>query len=72
MLHYPSTGQSNPNQAQACLTISYHDLFGNKLVSIFDYTPYHQCVRLFVSVPSSSKIALDLKELNDQKKQKTP
>jgi len=69
-IHYPSAG-SNPNQAIACLTISYHDLFGNKLASIFDYTIYHQWVRVFVSTPSSPKIALDLKELNDQKKQKT-
>lgn len=71
-LHYSHAGP-NPNRAQACLTISYHDLFGNKLVSIFDYTPYHEWVRVFVSMPSSpKKIALDLKELNDQKKQKAP
>jgi hypothetical protein len=67
-LHYPSTGQSSPNQALACLTMTYQDLFGNKLISIFDYTPYHEWVRVFVSMPSSPKIALDLKELNDQKK----
>src|SRR6266567_3552509 len=70
-LHYSPAGP-NPNQAQACLTISYQDLFGNKLVSIFDYTSYHQWVRVFVSVPSSPKITLDLKELNDRKKQKVP
>src|SRR6266566_9299767 len=70
-LHYPPAGP-NPNQAQACLTISYQDLFGNKLVSIFDYTSYHEWVRVFVSVPSSPKITLDLKELNDRKKQKVP
>ncbi len=69
-LHYP-TAAPNPTQAQARLTVSYQDLFDNKLVSIFDYTPYHQWVRVFVSTPSSPKIALDLKELNDQKKQKT-
>ncbi len=68
-LHYHSAGP-NPNQAQACLTISYQDLFDNKLVSIFDYTSYHQWVRVFISTPSSPRIALDLKELNDQKKQK--
>ncbi len=67
-LHYPSAAP-NPNQAQARLTISYQDLFDNKLVSIFDYTPYHQWIRVFVSVPSSPKITLDLKELNAQKKQ---
>ncbi len=67
-LHYPPAGP-NPNQAQACLTISYQDLFGNKLVSIFDYTSYHEWVRVFVSTPLSSKITLDLKELNTQKKQ---
>jgi hypothetical protein len=65
-LHYPPVAP-NPKQAQARLTISYQDLFDNKLVSIFDYTPYHQWVRVFVSMPSSPKIALDLKELNDQK-----
>src|SRR6266699_6018443 len=70
-LHYSPAGP-NPNQAQACLTISYQDLFGNKLVSIFDYTSYHQWVRVFVSVPSSPQITLDLKELNDRKKQKVP
>src|SRR5258708_28481243 len=68
-LHY-LPAEPNPNQAQARLTISCHDLFDNKLVSIFDYTPYHQWIRVFVSTPSSPKIALDLKELNDQKKQK--
>lgn len=70
-LYYPHAGP-NPNQAQACLTISYQDLFSNKLVSIFDYTPYHQWVRVFVSMPASPKIALDLKELNDQKKRQAP
>lgn len=70
-LHYPHAG-FNPNKAQACLTISYQDLFGNKLVSIFDYDAYHRWIRVFVSMPSSPKIALDLKELNERKKQKTP
>lgn len=66
-LYYPSAGP-NPNQALASLTVTYHDLFGNKLVSIFDYTPYHEWVRVFISMPSSPKFDLDLKELNDQKK----
>lgn len=65
-LYYPFTGP-NPNRAQACLTISYQDLFDNKLISIFDYTTDHRWVRVFVSIPSSPKIALDLKELNDLK-----
>ncbi len=68
-LHYLN-GEPNPNKAQARLTISYQDLFNNNLVSIFDYTAYHQWSRVFVSMPSSPKIALDLKELNDQKKLK--
>jgi type II secretory pathway pseudopilin PulG len=67
-LQYPFGGP-NPNKAQACLTTTYHDLFGNKLVSIFDYTPDHRWLCVFVNTPSSPKIALDLKELNDQKKQ---
>ena len=71
-LHYPSTRQSNPNQALACLTMTYQDLSDNKFVSIFDYTPYHEWVRVAISTPSSPKIALDLKELNDRKKQKNP
>ncbi|SRR6266849_6927044 len=67
-LHYPHAGP-NPNKAQACLTMTYQDLFGNKLVSIFDYTSYHEWVRVYVSMPSSPKITLDLKELNAKKKQ---
>lgn len=67
-----SNTEPDPNEALARLTISYHDLFGNKLVSIFDFTSYHEWVRVFVSMPSSQKIALDLKELNDQRKPKSP
>jgi hypothetical protein len=69
-LYYPFSNEPTPNNAQARLTITYHDLFGNKLVSIFDYTVDHRWVRVFVSMPSSPKIALDLKELNEQELKK--
>jgi hypothetical protein len=52
----------------ACLTITYHDLFGNKHVSIFHFTLQHQ----WIHVPTEKipgKPPLDLKELNAQKRQ---
>ena len=63
---------SNPAKDRiACLTITYHDLFGNKHMSIFNYTLEHRW--LFVTIdkdPSlNGKPSLDLKELNDQKGQ---
>ena len=51
----------------ACLTITYHDLFGIKHASIFNYTLDHRWVRVAIEkVPSlNGKPPLDLKELND-------
>lgn len=60
----------------ACLTVTYHDIFGNKYVSIFNHTleaPFkHRWVCVAISkIPSlNGKAPLDLKELNDRKKQK--
>jgi len=55
----------------ACLTITYHDIFGNKHISAFNYTLEHRWVRVAIgNIPGvKGKIPLDLKELNDQKKQ---
>ena len=57
-----------PNNPIARLTITYHDLFGIKHVSIFDPMLEHQWVHVSIDkIP-----ALDLKELNDQEKQQAP
>lgn len=66
---------SNPiKNRMACLTVTYHDLFGIKHVSIFNYTLEHRWIRMTISkIPSlNGKPPLDLKELNDQKKQQAP
>ena len=63
---------SNPvEQRIACLTVTYHDLFEIKHVSIFNYTLEHRWICMATSrIPSlNGKPPLDLKELNDQKKQ---
>lgn len=60
---------SNPaNYRIACLTITYHDLFGKRYVSIFNYTRQHRWVHL-ITKELPEKSPLDLKELNEQKKQ---
>jgi len=53
------------------LTITYHDLFGIKHVSIFDHTIEHQWVHIAIDKISvyKKKPILDLKELNTQEKQ---
>lgn len=52
----------------ACLTITYHDLFEKKHVSIFHYTLQHRWIHVATGeIPG--KPPLDLKELNDRKKQ---
>ncbi len=52
----------------ACLTLTYHDLFGKKHVSIFHYTLQHRWVHVAIEeIPGEPP--LDLKELNAQKKQ---
>jgi len=55
----------------ACLTITYHDLFGKRYVSIFNYTLDHRWIRIAIEdIPSlNGKPPLDLKELNNQKRQ---
>lgn len=66
---------SNPAVCRiACLTITYHDLFGIKHVSIFNYTLEHRWVYIAIDkIPLvKESVPLDLKELNDQKKQQTP
>lgn len=52
----------------ACLTITYHDLFRKKHVSIFHYTLQHQWIHV-ATEEISGEPPLDLKELNTQKKQ---
>jgi hypothetical protein len=69
------TSPSNPTEYRiACLTVTYHDLFEIKHVSIFNYTLEHRWVRVAIEkVPSlNGKPPLDLKELNDQKRQQAP
>jgi len=68
------TSSSNPIEYRiACLTVTYHDLFGIKHVSIFNYTLKHRwaCVTISKIPPVKENARLDLKELNDQKKQRT-
>jgi len=63
---------SNPIEYRiACLTITCHDLFGNKHISVFNYTLEHRWLPVVIGkIPVvKGKIPLDLKELNDQKKQ---
>src|SRR6266496_2146811 len=55
----------------ACLTITYHDLFGKKHVSIFHYTLQHQWIHV-ATEEISGEPPLDLKELDTQKKQQGP
>lgn len=54
----------------ACLTLTYHDLFGKKHVSIFRYTITHQWIHVTTEEISGGQ-PLDLKELNLQKKQQS-
>lgn len=60
---------SNPwTYRTACLTMTYHDLFEKKHVSIFHYTLQHRWIHVATEVLSGEH-PFDLKELNDQKKQ---
>ncbi len=52
----------------ASLTLTYHDLFGKKYVSIYHYTLQHQWIHV-ATEEISGQPPLDLKELNDRKKQ---
>jgi hypothetical protein len=52
----------------ACLTITYHDLFRKKHVSIFHYTLQHQWIHM-ATEEIRGELPLDLKELNTRKKQ---
>ena len=52
----------------ARLTLTYHDLFGTKYVSIFHYTIEHRWIHV-VTEEIIGNPARDLKELNTQKKQ---
>ncbi len=61
--------QTNPwSYRMACLTITYHDLFGKRYVSVFHYTLQHQWIHV-ATEEISGEHPLDLKELNTQKKQ---
>ena len=51
----------------ACLTLTYHDLFGKKYVSIYHYTLQHQWVHV-ATREISGESSFDLKEMNDWKK----
>jgi hypothetical protein len=69
------TSSSNPIEYRiACLTVTYHDLFETKHVSIFNYTLEHRWVCVVIGkIPLvKGNVSLDLKELNDQKKQQAP
>lgn len=66
---------SNPVEYRiACLTITYQDLFDNKYMSIFNHTLDHQWLNVKIDkIPSlKGKPPLDLKELNNQKRQQAP
>jgi hypothetical protein len=52
----------------ARLTLTYHDLFGTKYVSIFHYTIEHRWIHV-VTEEIIGNLTRDLKELNTQKKQ---
>jgi hypothetical protein len=52
----------------ACLTLTYHDLFGKKYVSIYHSTLQHRWVHVATGEISGDG-SFDLKELNDRKKQ---
>jgi len=76
-LLYDSSLDSSSNPVKyriACLTVTYHDLFGIKHMSIFNYTLEHQwlCVAIDKIPSLNGKPPLDLKELNDQKRQQAP
>ena len=55
----------------ARLTLTYHDLFGTKYVSIFHYTIEHRWIHV-ITEEITGNPARDLKELNMQKKQQGP
>ena len=59
----------SPIPKLARLTITYHDLWGDRYVIVLDYTLDYQWERVFVRMPFDKKISLDLKEKNTQKKQ---
>jgi hypothetical protein len=52
----------------ACLTITYHDLFRNKYVSIFHHTLKHRWIHMATEKINGNP-SFDLKELNEEKKQ---
>ena len=69
------TSPANPIEYRiACLTITYHDLFGIKHMSIFNYTLEHRWVLVATGkIPTiKDKTPFDLKELNDWKIQHGP
>jgi hypothetical protein len=71
---YDTSPPSSSNPAEdhiACLTITYQDLFEIKHMSIFNYTLDHrwECVTIGKIPAINEKPPLDLKELNDQKRQ---
>jgi len=71
---YDSSPPSSTNPAEyqiARLTITYHDLFGIKHMSIFNYTLEHRWVNVAIDrIPVlKGKAPVDLKELNVQKSQ---
>jgi hypothetical protein len=69
------TSPSNPIESRiACLTVTYHDLFGIKHVSIFNYTIEHRwvCVAIGKIPTVKGDPPLDLKELDEQKQQRAP
>lgn len=55
----------------ACLTITYHDLVGKKHASIFYYTLQRQWIHV-ATEEIAGEPPLDLKELDDHKKQQEP
>src|SRR5260370_30574954 len=68
----PTSSQNQKEYRIACLTVTYHDLFGIKHVSIFNYTLEHRwvCVTIGKIPTDKGNVSVDLKEFNDQKKQR--
>ncbi len=70
----PNSPSNSTEYRIACLTITYQDLFDNKYMSIFNHTLDHQWLKVKIDkIPSLKKqLPLDLKELNERKRQQAP
>ncbi|GHO77239.1 hypothetical protein KSD_50100 [Ktedonobacter sp. SOSP1-85] len=57
---------SDPEYPIVCLTTTYHDIFGIKHVSVFDYINHGSKQHKWLHIATTSDIKYDLEELDDR------